>query len=109
MAANTIRRRDMLKAMGVAVALLPVVTSIVAPTPVQAQTCVPNCGIGPLRLPQGFQNCQEYGEAFFEDAPEGILLCSVESIDNDGTVCIFNYYDLEGCEENGNADSLRWR
>ena len=112
---RTLSRREMLKTMGVAVALLPVVTSIVAPTPAQAQTCVSNCYFFEiLEFSEiEFNSCQEYGEWIFEDAPPGYLLCSVESEEiDDLTQCRFNYYDPYGCEDNGEnagADSLRRR
>jgi hypothetical protein len=99
---RTLSRREMLKAMGVAVALLPVVTSIVAPTPAQAQTCVPNCTIFDEISTQ--ISCEDWWQnAISPDFP-GAVLCSTRSEDiGEGFQrCTFEFFDPEErCRENG--------
>jgi len=105
---KTLSRREMLKAMGVAVALLPVVTSIVAPTPAQAQTCVPNCtyiDFIPTQI-----SCEEWWQnSISPEIPEAVL-CSASSRDvGDGfQECTFEYFDPEGegCRMENGAENF---
>jgi hypothetical protein len=60
-----LNRREMVRALGLAAAVaVPVVTSIIAPTPVQAVTCVPSGGVctsSPQCCPPGTGVCDGTG------------------------------------------------
>lgn len=70
--AKVLTRRQMLQAIGVGAALLPVVASMAAPSPIQAQSCNANCQFD---APIGRLGCQASCEGLL---PKGHALCSVE-------------------------------
>jgi hypothetical protein len=92
-------RREVLKMTGVSLALLPVVKSIVLPTPLQAQSCISNCFFTDFLV--GFNNCQGLcNEELFSFE----TLCSVENIDIDGIPgCRCNVFTTD-LVESGCAD-----
>ena len=66
-------RREVLKMAGISLALLPVVKSIVLPTPIEAQ-CSPNCIFGGFLGETPFTTCEE---ACRDALIDGEILCSV--------------------------------
>ena len=79
-------RREVLKVAGISLALLPVVKSIMLPTPAQAQ-CSPNCIVTGLVPPT--VSCA----VACSNPPPGVTLCSVgETPTADGNLCECRVY-----------------
>lgn len=104
-------RRELLKAAGLSLALLPLVKSIVLPTPVEAQ-CSPNCILSGLLGESEFTTCEEACRA---EMPPGVTLCSVgETPVVEDILCECRYYispeaEITCPDNNGEPGVLGWR
>lgn len=82
-------RRELLKVAGLSLAMLPLVKSIVLPTPAEAQ-CSPNC-ISNIPLME-FSLCEDECNMYIRNL-NGVTLCSSEELTEGETVrCECRYY-----------------
>lgn len=108
---KSLTRRDLLKAAGLSLAMLPLVKSIVLPTPVEAQ-CSPNCIFGGLLSQTPFSTCEQ--ACLGEGPPPGVTLCSVgETPVGNDILCECRYYISPEaqvtCPDNTETGTLGWR